>query len=398
MKNFYRINKFFVLLIYFIFKFSYPCKISKQLGYLVPSQSESITSSTISSNGKWLVLNVKKAQGNIVTVWNLQKNSTTGKEYTGNPSKEIKFSQADKYIGYNQGNLLNIQEIHGEKLAVSFPITQTDPHICGFDISEKFECVVFYDNSNNIYVYNLKNLTTPIASFKEPDLIRSVRFITQKRGLCYLAVETLYAIKFYDILSCTLNRTYQIPNRPFCGICVNDGYYAAFNSISEDGRVKTEIFPTPTDEEKTSKKYRNFGIYNNLQAMDAPQCTADPDVILFTGKKIVGVDIYEQVNLFSISRKKHLNFRLFQAETEITKFCKLLTPESLKNDVFFLKLSAQLTSNNQLIIFLKSELVSGDNRTYAVFIDIDFDSIDSDICDFQIMYDKDSDKFYLVSL
>lgn len=408
MKIFYRINKFLVLLICFIFDFSYPCKISRQLEYKLFSPDESVVNSAISSDGGCLIMSIKKFPDSFVVAWGLQEDliiynyctPNSCKYYIPNSYKEIKFSQNNHYVGFNWGNWLNIKETHGKKIEYIFNTHKSDTYICGFDISENFESLVYYDSAQNIYFYNLKKPANPIASFKEPDAIRSVRFITQKTGSGVLAVETLYAVKFYDILSCKLKSIYTISKienifRPFCGICVDDGCYAAFSSMAEDGNLETEIYLSPTDEEKTSKKYSNFSVYNNLQTMAAPQCTADPDVILFTGRRKYGEYTYEQVNLFSISKNKQINFKLFNTEMEIAKYYKLLTPESLQNDAFFLKLSAQFTSNKQLIIHLKSNSTNSCDITYAIFIDIDFDS---DVCNFQVMYYEKTGKFYLARL
>lgn len=387
-KKIYKINNFLVLLICLTFEILYPCKISKQSNFQLFSQDEHVISSAISSNGENLIMSVKNSIGNCIMDWDLQRDSVNIQGYDNFLCKEIKFSQNDLYIGFNYGNRL---EIHGQKIESRFSINQTNSYICGFDISENFDAVAFYDNNQNIYVYNLKNPTEALSTLRETSIIRSIRFITQKTGRGFLAVETLNAIKFYDVFTCTLKHIHMIKDKTenkfqsFCGICVDDGCYAAFSSLAEDGSLETEIHLFPTDEEKTKKKYSRLNIHNNLWVMDAPKCTADPDVILFTGRKMYGSDVYEQVNLFSISKNKYINL-------------KLLAPESLQNDSLLLHngrlLTAQLTSKNQLIIFLKNSSTRGFNMTYAVFIDIDFNSPNSD---FQVMYNKHYSKFYLIS-
>ena len=69
--------------------------------------------------------------------------------------------------------------------------------------------------------------------------------------------------------------------------------------------------------------------------MDAPKCTSNPDIILFTGRRMYGNDVYEQITLFSISKNKCLNFKLFKIEMDIAAYCKLLTPGLLQNDSIF---------------------------------------------------------------
>ncbi|MFA6535673.1 MAG: hypothetical protein WCS92_05455 [Candidatus Babeliales bacterium] len=403
MKKNYKVNKFFALLMCLFFNFLYPCKISRQLEFGLFSQNEHVVSSAISSSGENLVMSIKKFPGSFILSWNLQQDSAI-QNYIVDSCKEIKFSQNDIYIGFNWGNRLDIRKIHDQNFESRFNVNQRGTCICGFDISENFDTVVYYDTDNNIYFYNLKNPTTPISMLKEPCTIRAVRFITQKTGRGFLAVETLYAIKFYDVFTCTLKHAYMIKDktgdrfRSFCGICVDDGCYSAINSMTEDGRLETEIHLYPTDEEKTRKKYSKINVHSKLWVMDAPKCTSNPDVILFTGRKIYGSDIYEQVTLFSISENKYINFKLFKIEMDIAAYCKLLTPESLQNDSILLHngrlLNAQFTSKNQLIIFLKSSPTVGINMTYAIFIDIDFNSPNPD---FQVIYRKLNGKFYLAN-
>ena len=173
--------------------------------------------------------------------WNLTWDSVAMQRYSEYLSKEIKFSQNDRYIGFNWGNRLDIKEIHGQKIESHFSVNQSDTCICGFDISENFDTVAYYDSNHNIYFYNLKNTATPISAFREPNTIKSIKFITQKTGKGFLAVETLYSIKFYDAFTCTLKNTYMIKDKTesrfksFCGLSINDGFYAAFSSMAENG-------------------------------------------------------------------------------------------------------------------------------------------------------------------
>ena len=383
------------------FNFLYPCKISKQLDFQLFTQDESISSNAISANGESLVMCIKTINSNSVMDWNLQRDSMTFQSYVKSFCKEIKFSQNDRSIGFNYGKWL---DTHGQKIEYRFSVNQSDTCICGFDISENFDAITYYDNNQNIYFYNLKNPTAPISMFREHDAIRSVRFITQQTNRGFLAVETLNAIKFYDIITCTLKHTHVIKDktetkfRSFCGICVDDGCYSAFNSMGEDGSLETEIHLYPTDEEKTRKKYSKINVHSKLWVMDAPKCTSNPDVILFTGRRMHGNDVYEQVTLFLISENKYINLKLFKIEMDVAAYCKLLTPESFQNDSILLRngrlLNAQFTSKNQLIIFLKSSSTDDINMTYAVFIDIDFNSPNSD---FQVIY-KDNGKFGLTRL
>lgn len=400
-KKIYKINNFLVLLICLTCEILYPCKINKQLNFKLFSQDQYVISSAISSNGEKLMMSVKNSIGNCIVDWDLHCNSVNIHGYDNFLCKEIKFSQNDLYIGFNYGTRL---DIHGQEIESRFCINQTNSYICGFDISENFDAVAFYDNNQNIYVYNLNNPTEALSTLRETSIIRSIRFITQITGRGFLAVETLNAIKFYDIFTCTLKHIHMIKDKTenkfnsFCGICVDDGYYAALSSLAKDGSLETEIHLFPTDEEKTKKKYSQLNIHNNLWVMDAPRCTADPDVILFTGRKMYGNDAYEQVNLFSISKNKYINFKLFKIETDLESYFKSLAPESLQNDSLSLRngrlLTAQLTSKNQLIFFLKNNSPRSFNMTHAVFIDIDFNSPNND---FQVMYNKRYSKFYLIS-